>query len=142
MTAGSVKLGRAKLGVVRGDEARDARRPPGPRRADSGVWCAADEARCLDGAARGPNAPMWARTLAAGPRPAWGTPSAGPRVPGALVGTAERGEATARTEAAAAYHAGEGRLVVASGGRRWGPHAEATRMKAALVEAGVPAGPS
>jgi uncharacterized SAM-binding protein YcdF (DUF218 family) len=48
-------------------------------------------------------------------------------------------EATARTEAAAAaYLAGKGRVVVASGGRRWGPHAEATRMKAALVEAGVP----
>ncbi len=49
-------------------------------------------------------------------------------------------EATARTRAAAAaYLAGEGLVVVASGGRRWGPHAEATRMKAALVEAGVPA---
>jgi uncharacterized SAM-binding protein YcdF (DUF218 family) len=49
-------------------------------------------------------------------------------------------EARARTEAAAAaYFAGQGRFVVASGGRRWGAHAESTRMKAALVEAGVPA---
>jgi len=40
-------------------------------------------------------------------------------------------EARARTEAAAAaYFAGQGRFVVASGGRRWGPHAESIRMKA------------
>jgi uncharacterized SAM-binding protein YcdF (DUF218 family) len=49
-------------------------------------------------------------------------------------------EAEARTDAAAAaFLAGRGGFVVASGGRRWGPYAEATRMKAALVEAGVPA---
>ncbi|HVY48174.1 MAG TPA: YdcF family protein, partial [Minicystis sp.] len=48
--------------------------------------------------------------------------------------------AAARTAAAArAYAGGVARVVVASGGRRWGPYAEADRMKAALVEAGVPA---
>lgn len=40
--------------------------------------------------------------------------------------------------AASAYHRGVARVIVASGGRRWGAHAEATSLRRELVRAGVP----
>jgi uncharacterized SAM-binding protein YcdF (DUF218 family) len=47
--------------------------------------------------------------------------------------------ATRRAETAArAYHDGVARLIIASGGRRWGPHAEATALARELVLLGVP----
>jgi len=54
--------------------------------------------------------------------------------PGPLPGAAER-----RTQRAAeAYHAGLGRLLLVSGGRRWGGEVEADVLAAALRERGVP----
>jgi uncharacterized SAM-binding protein YcdF (DUF218 family) len=40
--------------------------------------------------------------------------------------------------AASAYHRGVAKVIVASGGRRWGEHAEASSLKRELVRAGVP----
>jgi len=54
--------------------------------------------------------------------------------PGPLPGAAER-----RTQRAAeAYHAGLGRLLLVSGGRRWGGQVEADVLASALRERGVP----
>jgi len=54
--------------------------------------------------------------------------------PGPLPGAAER-----RTQRAAeAYHAGLGRLLLVSGGRRWAGQVEADTLAAALRERGVP----
>ena len=47
--------------------------------------------------------------------------------------------ATRRAETAArAYHDGVAGVIVVSGGRRWGPHAEATALRHELVRQGVP----